>query len=128
LALKFYFASIISVRIYEKMEGSGSRSGAGSIPLTRIRIPNTVNNSIFFSFFEKRIVVRGQGHRSWVSVVTFDLYNVSYGDVPGDWRLPVSYSKYQHALIQCHNSFVLDVADPDLLLYCMKSHPTENWK
>jgi hypothetical protein len=41
-----------------------------------------------FSFFEKRVVVRGQGHRSWVSVVTFDLYNVSYGDVPGDFYIP----------------------------------------
>ena len=31
---------------------------------------------------ERRVVVRGQGHRSWVSVVTFDVFNLSYGDVP----------------------------------------------
>lgn len=35
-----------------------------------------------YSFHEKRVVVRGQGHRSWVSVVSFDLYNLAYGDVP----------------------------------------------
>ena len=35
-----------------------------------------------YSVSENRIVIRGQGHRSWVSVVMFDLYNLSYGDVP----------------------------------------------
>ena len=35
-----------------------------------------------YSFHEKRVVVRGQGHKSWVSVVAFDAYNMSYGDVP----------------------------------------------
>jgi len=35
-----------------------------------------------YSFHEKRVVVRGQGHRSWVSVVSFDVYNLAYGDVP----------------------------------------------
>lgn len=35
-----------------------------------------------YSVNENRIVLRGQGHRSWVSVVMFDLYNLSYGDVP----------------------------------------------
>lgn len=27
-------------------------------------------------------MVRGQGHRSWVSVVSFDVYNLAYGEVP----------------------------------------------
>lgn len=35
-----------------------------------------------YSLQERRVVVRGQGHRSWVSVVTFDVFNLSYGDVP----------------------------------------------
>ena len=35
-----------------------------------------------YSLQEKRVVVRGQGHRSWVSAVTFDRYNLAYGDVP----------------------------------------------
>ena len=35
-----------------------------------------------YSFHEKRVVVRGQGHKSWVSVVAFDAYNMSYGEVP----------------------------------------------
>ena len=35
-----------------------------------------------YSFHERRVVVRGQGHRSWVSVVTFDVYNLSYDALP----------------------------------------------
>merc|ERR1719187_586327 len=35
-----------------------------------------------YSFHERRVVVRGQGHRSWVSVVSFDVYNLAYGEVP----------------------------------------------
>ena len=35
-----------------------------------------------YSVSERRVVVRGQGHRSWVSVVAFDSYNMSYGAVP----------------------------------------------
>eukprot|EP00096_Caligus_rogercresseyi_P006975 TRINITY_DN2412_c0_g1_i2.p1 TRINITY_DN2412_c0_g1~~TRINITY_DN2412_c0_g1_i2.p1 ORF type:complete len:305 (-),score=111.92 TRINITY_DN2412_c0_g1_i2:443-1357(-) len=31
-----------------------------------------------YSFLEKRVVVRGQGHKSWVSVVAFDPYNMSF--------------------------------------------------
>ena len=27
-------------------------------------------------------MVRGQGHKSWVSVVAFDPYNMSYGELP----------------------------------------------
>ena len=35
-----------------------------------------------YSVAERRIVVRGQGHKSWVSVVAFDSFNMSYGAVP----------------------------------------------
>ena len=35
-----------------------------------------------YSFLERRVVVRGQGHRSWVSVVSFDVQNLAYGEVP----------------------------------------------
>ena len=35
-----------------------------------------------YSMEEKRIVVRGQGHKSWVSVVAFDPFNISYGELP----------------------------------------------
>lgn len=35
-----------------------------------------------YSVIEKRVVVRGQGHQSWVSQVAFDAYNLSYGEVP----------------------------------------------
>ncbi|XP_041969847.1 WD repeat-containing protein 20 [Aricia agestis] len=33
-----------------------------------------------WSFGERRVVARGQGHRSWVSVVAFDPYVVSFAD------------------------------------------------
>ena len=35
-----------------------------------------------YSIEEKRVMVRGQGHKSWVSVVAFDPYNMSYGELP----------------------------------------------
>ena len=35
-----------------------------------------------YSFHERRVVVRGQGHRSWVSVVSFDVQNLAFGEVP----------------------------------------------
>lgn len=35
-----------------------------------------------YSVENNRVVVRGQGHKSWVSVVAFDQYNMSYGDLP----------------------------------------------
>ena len=37
---------------------------------------------LFSSIEEKRVMVRGQGHKSWVSVVAFDPYNMSYGELP----------------------------------------------
>jgi len=35
-----------------------------------------------YSFHERRVVVRGQGHKSWVSVVSFDVYNLAYDALP----------------------------------------------
>ena len=35
-----------------------------------------------YSFHDRRVVVRGQGHKSWVNQVAFDAYNMSYGEVP----------------------------------------------
>jgi len=35
-----------------------------------------------YSVQDKRVVARGKGHRSWVSQVMFDVYNLAYGDVP----------------------------------------------
>lgn len=37
-----------------------------------------------YSLHEKRVVARGQGHRSWVSVVAFDPYTTSYSNLNGD--------------------------------------------
>nr|XP_053644405.1 WD repeat-containing protein 20-like isoform X1 [Cherax quadricarinatus] len=34
-----------------------------------------------WSFHEKRVVARGQGHKSWVTVVAFDSYTTSYSDM-----------------------------------------------
>ncbi|XP_067131350.1 WD repeat-containing protein 20 isoform X1 [Centruroides vittatus] len=36
-----------------------------------------------WSFHEKRVVARGHGHKSWVSVVAFDAHTTSYGDFDG---------------------------------------------
>lgn len=36
-----------------------------------------------WSFHERRVVARGQGHRSWVSVVAFDPYTTSYSEQDG---------------------------------------------
>ena len=38
-----------------------------------------------WSFHEKRVVCRGQGHRSWVNVVSFDPYTTSFGDDNSDY-------------------------------------------
>jgi len=35
-----------------------------------------------YSVNEKAVVLRGQGHKSWVSGLAFDAFNVSYGEVP----------------------------------------------
>lgn len=37
-----------------------------------------------YSLSEQRVVARGQGHRSWVSVVAFDPYTTSYANWNGD--------------------------------------------
>lgn len=36
-----------------------------------------------WSFQEKRVVARGQGHKSWVTVVAFDSYTTLYSDMDG---------------------------------------------
>ncbi|XP_055622429.1 WD repeat-containing protein 20 [Toxorhynchites rutilus septentrionalis] len=36
-----------------------------------------------YSLYEQRVVARGQGHRSWVSVVAFDPYTTSYSNWDG---------------------------------------------
>uniref|UniRef100_A0A0C9REF8 WDR20_0 protein n=1 Tax=Fopius arisanus TaxID=64838 RepID=A0A0C9REF8_9HYME len=38
-----------------------------------------------WSFNEKRVVARGQGHHSWVSVVAFDPFTTSYGEPDPDF-------------------------------------------
>ncbi|XP_034944779.1 WD repeat-containing protein 20 isoform X2 [Chelonus insularis] len=38
-----------------------------------------------WSFHEKRVVARGQGHHSWVSVVAFDPFTTCYGDADADF-------------------------------------------
>ena len=38
-----------------------------------------------WSFQEKRVVCRGQGHRSWVNVVSFDPYTTSFDDESTDF-------------------------------------------
>lgn len=44
-----------------------------------------------WSLHERRVVARGQGHRSWVSVVAFDPYTTSYAGVcPGEDNNDVS--------------------------------------
>lgn len=49
-----------------------------------------------WSFHERRVVARGQGHRSWVSVVAFDPYTTSYtswdgGDFSDDENQIIEY-------------------------------------
>ncbi|KAL1110273.1 hypothetical protein AAG570_008350 [Ranatra chinensis] len=39
-----------------------------------------------WSFNEKRVVARGQGHHSWVSVVAFDRYTSTIGDISTEWN------------------------------------------
>ena len=36
-----------------------------------------------WSFSEKRVVARGEGHKSWVTVVAFDPYTTLYGEMDG---------------------------------------------
>ncbi|XP_031565691.1 WD repeat-containing protein 20-like isoform X2 [Actinia tenebrosa] len=40
-----------------------------------------------WSFFERRVIARGQGHQSWISVVAFDPYTTSFS---GDGRVDES--------------------------------------
>uniref|UniRef100_A0A182VYE4 Uncharacterized protein n=1 Tax=Anopheles minimus TaxID=112268 RepID=A0A182VYE4_9DIPT len=54
-----------------------------------------------FSLHEQRVVARGQGHRSWVSVVAFDPYTTSYssaleGDELSDEEVSLSEQRNHH--------------------------------
>ncbi|XP_018357978.1 PREDICTED: WD repeat-containing protein 20 isoform X1 [Trachymyrmex cornetzi] len=54
-----------------------------------------------WSFHEKRVVARGQGHHSWVSVVAFDPYTTSYGDHDPDFsgsddETTMSHNNHNH--------------------------------
>ncbi|XP_049287397.1 WD repeat-containing protein 20 isoform X2 [Anopheles funestus] len=54
-----------------------------------------------FSLHEQRVVARGQGHRSWVSVVAFDPYTTSYsstldGDDLSDEEVSLSEQRNNH--------------------------------
>lgn len=51
-----------------------------------------------YSFNEKRVVARGQGHRSWVSVVAFDPFTTSYTN----WDGP-DFSDDENPINECHN-------------------------
>ena len=54
-----------------------------------------------WSFNEKRVVARCQGHKSWVTVVAFDPYNTLYADID-------SLDMYNEDTSK-HNSFINDV-------------------
>lgn len=61
-----------------------------------------------FSLFEKKVVARGQGHRSWVSVVAFDPYTTSYTNWDGpdfsdDENAVVNDSGYTSRCYTNHN-------------------------
>uniref|UniRef100_A0A1I8Q3N4 Uncharacterized protein n=1 Tax=Stomoxys calcitrans TaxID=35570 RepID=A0A1I8Q3N4_STOCA len=54
-----------------------------------------------WSFHERRVVARGQGHRSWVSVVAFDPYTTSYtswdgGDFSDDENQIMEYASSRY--------------------------------
>lgn len=54
-----------------------------------------------WSLHERRVVARGQGHRSWVSVVAFDPYTTCYsnwdgGDFSDDENQISEYSNHRH--------------------------------
>ena len=58
-----------------------------------------------WSFHDRRVVARGQGHHSWVSVVAFDPYTTSYGDHDADFSGSddeISLTPQQHPVIN-HN-------------------------
>ena len=55
-----------------------------------------------WSFHEKRVVARCQGHKSWVTVVAFDPYNTLYADMD-------HIDMYNNEDSSKHNSFINDV-------------------
>lgn len=62
-----------------------------------------------WSVLEKRVVARGQGHRSWVSVVAFDPYTTSYtswdgGDFSDDENPMTDYGRFTAVSGNCINA------------------------
>lgn len=55
-----------------------------------------------WSFNEQRVVARGQGHHSWVSVVAFDPYTTSYGDHDPDFSGSDDETSMSHSTL--HNN------------------------
>ena len=60
-----------------------------------------------WSFHEKRVVCRGQGHKSWVNVVAFDPYTTSFEDMDcaemlggSDDEITASHSRTNHGLYE----------------------------
>lgn len=64
-----------------------------------------------WSFYEKRVVARGQGHKSWVTVVAFDPYTTIYADndIPSDDK-PKNSLKTE--LKNCKSSINCSFANP----------------
>ncbi|KAL5283559.1 WDR20 family protein [Megaselia abdita] len=71
-----------------------------------------------WSFYERRVVARGQGHRSWVSVVAFDPYTTSYTNWDGpdfsDDENPISDFSNHHNHINVHDINGIDNKSPNL--------------
>lgn len=71
-----------------------------------------------WSFYERRVVARGQGHRSWVSVVAFDPYTTSYTHWDGpdfsDDENPISDFSNHHNHINVHDMNGIDNKSPNL--------------
>lgn len=71
-----------------------------------------------WSFYERRVVARGQGHRSWVSVVAFDPYTTSYTNWDGpdfsDDENPISDFSNHHNHINVHDTNGIENKSPNL--------------
>lgn len=71
-----------------------------------------------WSFYERRVVARGQGHRSWVSVVAFDPYTTSYTNWDGpdfsDDENPISDFSNHHNHINVHDVNGIENKSPNL--------------
>lgn len=71
-----------------------------------------------WSFKEKRVVARGQGHKSWVTVVAFDSYTTVYSDTDGFDACSDDTTK--------HNSISNDVRNCKVNSGVSNSRPSSN--